>query len=226
MKRSKDGSRHVTDEIFNTALHSAASFFSLLGGVVLVAKAAMAGDLWKVVSFSVYMLTLVLLYVSSSLHHGLKCGKKCEAFLRSLDYGAIFLLIAGTLTPLSLVVLRGTVIGWTVFGICWIFALAGFVVMICVTGIPKWFTTTIFIAMGWSSLFLFFPLYRRIGFYPMFLIAAGGIVYTAGSLVFSFEKPNPVPGKFGFHEIWHIFVMTGSLLHYMAVYLFILPYQA
>ncbi len=224
MKKSRDGSIHVTDEIFNTAFHSAAAFFTLVGGSLLIAKAGLTGDPWKITAFSVYSITLLLLFVSSALHHGLKCGAKLKKFLRSLDYSSIFLLIAGSLTPLSLVILRDSAYGWVIFGVCWVCALAGAAVRILIPGIPRWFTTTLFISMGWSAVFIVVPFAARAGTAAVLYLGAGGFFYTAGSVIFTIEKPNPVKGKFGFHEIWHLFVIAGSLMHYILMYTVVLPY--
>ncbi|MDX9799842.1 MAG: hemolysin III family protein [Spirochaetia bacterium] len=224
MKKSRDGSIHVTDEILNTAFHSAAAFFTLVGGSMLIAKAALLGDPWKITSFSVYSFTLLLLFVSSAMHHGLKCGAKTENFLRSLDYSSIFLLIAGSLTPISLVILRDTPYGWVILGVCWFTALAGAAVRILIPGIPRWFTTTLFISMGWSVVFIVVPFAGRAGLAAVLYLGAGGIFYTAGSVIFTIEKPNPVKGIFGFHEIWHLFVIAGSVMHYILMYTVVLPY--
>ncbi len=224
MKKSRDGSIHVTDEILNTAFHSAAAFFTLLGGALLIAKAAMLGDIWKVTAFSIYSITLLNLYVSSSLHHGLKCGRKAEKILRSLDYSAIFLLIAGSITPLSLVILRGTPHGWVLLGACWLCAVGGASARICFPGIPRWFTTTLFISMGWSVLLIIIPFAEKTGFPGLLYLGSGGLLYTGGSVIFTLEKPNPVKGRFGFHEIWHLFVIAGSVMHYILMYRVVLPF--
>ena len=224
MKKSKDGSIHVTDEKLNTAFHSAAAFFTLAGGSLLIAKAALLGDPWKITSFSVYVFSLLLLFTASSLHHGLKCRSRGDEFLRSLDYSAIFILIAGSLTPVSLVILRDTTSGWVIFGVCWLSAVAGAFFRFRIPGIPRWFTTTLFISMGWSAVFIIIPFAERTGISGVLYLAAGGILYTAGSMIYTMEKPNPVKGKFGFHEIWHLFVIAGSLMHFILMYTVVLPY--
>ncbi len=221
-KRSKDGSIHVTDERINTATHLVASILSLLGASLLVARAAAEASVWHIVSFSIYGTGLVLLFLASTLHHGIHASKKSEEFFRTLDYLAIFPLIAGSYTPFCLVVIRG-VFGWTVFAVIWIVAITGIALRASIRSLPKWITTTFYLTLGLVSLVLVPSLFGKIP-ETAFLLAAGGFFYVAGNIIFTIEKPNPVPGIFGFHEIWHLFVIAGAFLHFLIMYFFILPY--
>ncbi len=222
--KSKDGSIFVTDEIFNSSSHLAAAIFSLVGAVLLVVKSGVQGDVWKIVSFSIYGLTLVLLFLASSVHHGIVSTPKIESAFKLLDYFAIFPLIAGTFTPFCLVPLRGA-IGWSIFGIIWGLAIAGITIKAIFPNIPKWTTNTIYVSMGWIGGILAVPLYKILGFFPIALLALGGVFYTVGSIIFYSERPNFVKGKFGFHELWHIFVILGALSHFIIMYVYILPYK-
>lgn len=218
--RSKDGSVHVTDEVFNTASHTVGAVFALLGAVLLVVRAAMEGELWHLVSFSIYGLFLFLLFTASALHHGVKAGPRTEHVLRQLDYLAIFPLIAGTYTPICLVVLRGP-LGWSIFGVIWALAVFGIALKASVSNLPKWFTSTLYLAMGLMSVVVIIPLLRVLPLPAILLLLLGGFFYVGGNVVFSLEKPNPLPGKFGFHEIWHLCVLAGALAHYLMMYLYV-----
>ncbi|HOV15195.1 MAG TPA: hemolysin III family protein [Spirochaetota bacterium] len=218
---SKDGSKFVTDEVFNTASHLSGSMAALLGMVILIVKSSYMGDPWKIVSFSIYGVTLLMVFFASTMHHGINSSKKIEQLLRLFDYIAIFPLIAGTFTPLCLVKLR-TPIGWAVFGVIWALAIIGIVVKSVFPQIPKWATNTIYISMGWIGGILAIPLFPIIGVKGFLLLLFGGIFYSSGTFIYYNEKPNPIPGKFGFHEIWHIFVIFGALSHYLLMYFFVL----
>ncbi len=223
-KTSKDGSVHVTDEKFNTTSHLSAFIFSLLGIVLLIVLSSVAGKIWHIISFSIYGISLMSVFLASAFHHGINTGRKYEELLKLFDYLAIFLLIAGTYTPICLTLLRGP-FGWSVFGVIWGVAAIGITLKAVFPKIPKWVTNTIYGTMGWSGSIIVFKLLNIIPLYAIGLIALGGIFYTVGMFIFYSEKPNPIPGKFGFHEIWHLFVIAGALTHYLFMYFIILPYN-
>lgn len=222
---SRDGSPHVTDEVFNSASHLFAAMLSLLGTVLLIAQSA--GDAWKIVSFSIYGSSLMFLFACSTLHHAISSADDIEARLRMLDYLAIYPLISGTFTPLCLIYLRDTVIGWSFFGVAWFLAFAGMIVTATfgVDFIPKWLSMTTYITMGWLGGILALWLAPMIGTWGLGLFVLGGLAFTVGGYIFATEQPNPVPGKFGFHEIWHVFVILGALFHYCVMYFYALPWM-
>lgn len=150
-----------------------------------------------------------------------------EARLRMFDYLAIYPLIAGTFTPFCLVCLHSSVIGWSFFGVAWFLAFVGMFLTarFGVDRIPKWMSMTFYITIGWLGGVLSCWLLPVIGFGGLFLFILGGLAYTLGGYVYTSEQPNPVPGKFGFHEIWHIAVILGAGFHYGVVYLYVLPWE-
>ncbi len=219
--RSRDGSVHVTDERINTVTHLAASCFALVGTALLVAQASVQGDPWKIVGFSVYGVSVLMLFVASTLHHGIDRGPRVNEILRTLDYVSVFLLIAGSVTPLVLVLFRNTY-GWAVLGAVWVIAAAGIVLRSVLRDLPKYVTNTLYIALGWMPVLLVgagVPL--PFGAYA--LMAAGGLLYSVGFVIFVVERPNPVPGVLGFHEIWHVLVVLAAVLHYLLMYRYVLP---
>lgn len=220
-QRSRDGSVHVTDERINTISHLVGACFALLGGALLVAQAAAEGEPWTVVGLSIYAASLLTLFVSSTLHHGLDRGPRVNDVLRTLDYTSVFFLIAGTVTPIVLVLDR-TVFGWVVLGTVWGIAALGIAARSVWRDLPKWVTNTLYIVLGWMPVVLVLGgLTLPLG--GLALMAAGGVVYSVGFVVFIVERPNPVPGVFGFHEIWHILVVVAAALHFLLMYAFVLP---
>lgn len=219
--RSRDGSVHVTDERINTVTHLAASCFAVVGAALLITQASVEGDPWKIVGFSVYGVSVLTLFVASTLHHGIDGGPRVNEVLRTLDYASVFLLIAGSVTPLVLVLFRNTY-GWTVLGAVWAIAAAGIALRSTLRDLPKYLTNTLYIALGWMPVLLV-GAGVSLPFGAYALMAAGGLLYSVGFVIFVVERPNPVPGVLGFHEIWHVLVVLAALLHYLLMYWYVLP---
>ncbi|WP_151523657.1 PAQR family membrane homeostasis protein TrhA [Serinicoccus kebangsaanensis] len=220
VQRSRDGSVHVTDERINTISHLVASCFAVLGAALLIAQAGVGGDPWRVVGLSVYAASLVTLFVASTVHHGFDRGPKVNDVLRTLDYTSVFFLIAGTVTPIVLVLDR-TAFGWAVLGTVWGIAGLGIAARSVWRELPKWVTNTLYIVLGWMPVVLVLGgLELPTG--ALVLMAAGGVVYSIGFIIFILERPNPVPGVFGFHEIWHLLVMLAAALHFLLMYRYLL----
>ena len=175
----------------------------------------------KIVAVSVYGLSLITLFTASALHHGIDRGPRVNEILRTIDYDSVFFLIAGTATPLVLVLFRNTY-GWTVLGGVWTIAVLGIVLRSVWTRVPKYITNTIYIALGWSAVLLA-GVASSVPWPAIVLMAAGGVAYTVGFVIYVVEKPNPRPGFFGFHELWHVLVVVAALLHYMLIYFYVLP---
>ena len=220
--RSKDHSVHVTDEKFNTASHLVAAIFSAVGAAWLIVQSALVPDPWFIVGHAIYGTSLVGLFLASTLHHGVDASPRVEQLLRTLDYLGIFLLIAGTITPICIGLLR-TPTAWVVLGSVWIVGLAGLTLRAVRPGLPKWVTSTLYGALGALGIVLAWPVYQATGLGGVGLVAAGGVAYFGGSAIFNLEKPNLVPGVFGFHELWHLFVIAGAGLHFAFMALYVLP---
>jgi hemolysin III len=218
--RSRDGSIHVTDERFNTVSHLFAACFALVGSALLISQASTQGDPWKIVGLSIYGLSIVTLFVSSTLHHALDRSPRVNEVLRTLDYDSVFLLIAGSVTPLVLVLFR-TTYGWTVLGAVWVIATVGIVLRSLLRELPKYLTNTLYIALGWVTVVLA-GAGGSLQVGAVVLMAAGGLVYSAGFVLFVIERPNPWPGVFGFHEIWHVMVVVAAVLHFLLMYCYVL----
>jgi hemolysin III len=201
-------------EKFNTYTHLVGSILALIGSVFLVVLGAVSGDAWKIVSFSIYGTTLVLMYSSSTLYHNAKQGKT-KQFLNMLDHNSIYLLIAGTYSPFVLVSLRGPW-GWSLFGVVWGLALIGILQEIWLANKSRVASLVIYILMGWVILVAIVPLAAALSWTGFAWIAAGGIAYTIGTIFYLYDQ------RFThWHGIWHLFVLTGSALHYCAILLYV-----
>jgi hemolysin III len=199
----------VKEEIFNSITHGIGTLLSIAALVVLVVLATGKGDIWHIVSYTIYGSTLVLLYLTSTLYHSFTKEKVKNLFAR-FDHAAIFLLIAGTYTPFLLTVLRGP-LGWTLFGIIWGVALIGVIIRsIYLTRFRK-LMVGLYLAMGWMFVVVVGPMIKNLPLLSIIFLFLGGIFYSVG--VVFYVKRNL---KYG-HGIWHLFVLAGSIMHFFAV---------
>ena len=174
------------------------------------------------IGFTVFGISLMLLYGASTIYHTLKLSAEKTALLRRIDHMMIFVLIAGTYTPVCLVTLAGkwgTILLTAIWGI----AIAGVFMKIFWMGAPRWLSTTIYVVMGWLSITAFVPLMKAVGWGGFGMLLGGGIAYTVGALIYALKKPNlAILKSFGFHEIFHVFVMIGSAFHIAFMFLYVL----
>ncbi len=203
-------------EPFSGLSHLAGAFLSIAALSVLVTLAALQATVWHVVSFSIYGTSMILLYTASALYHLLPLSERGSHVLRILDHVMIFMLIAGTYTPICLVPLRGGW-GWSVFGVIWGLAVAGVFVSTFWIHAPRWVSTAIYLLMGWVCIVAIYPIVKSLTAEGLFWLVAGGLFYSVGAVVYALKKPNPWPPHFGFHEIWHLFVLGGSFCHFMVM---------
>jgi len=199
----------IGEEIFNSITHGIGTLLSIAGLVLLVVFAAIKGNVWHVVSFSIFGSTLVMLYLSSTLYHSFTREKVKNIFVR-FDHAAIFLLIAGTYTPFLLTALRGA-LGWTLFGIIWTVAIAGVVIRsIYLTRFRK-LMVAIYLIMGWLFVVAIGPMMKNLPGLSVLFLFLGGVMYSIGVVFYAWRKL-----KYG-HGIWHLFVLAGSIMHFFSV---------
>jgi hemolysin III len=205
-------------EPFSGYLHLLGALLTIPATIILIVLGS--NSAWKVVSFSIYGSVLFLLFLFSTLYHWLpwEAGGKNQLF-RKLDHLAIYALIAGTYTPFCLNTLRGPW-GWTVFGVIWTMAIFGIITQAIYINVWRWLTTAIYICMGWLILIAFRPLMHSLPAGGIAWLVAGGLIYSIGGIIYTLRKPNFHP-YFGFHELWHIFVLGGAACHYIAILLYI-----
>jgi hemolysin III len=200
------------EELANAIIHGLGAIASV---VALVFMVIVADDAWKVVGASIYGTTLILLFLSSTLYHSFR-GPRMKALFQVLDHAAIYLLIAGSYTPLTLVTLRGPW-GWSLFGIVWFLAICGILTKALMPGDREhWLSTALYLVMGWLAVIAIGPIIRGLPPQGFWLIVAGGLCYSFGVIFFVWHKL-----KFS-HAIWHLFVLAGSACHVVAVTLYIL----
>ena len=197
------------DEKFNSISHLIGAVLALAGLAVLVVFASLKGDPWKIVSFSIYGTTLFALYLFSTLYHSFQ-GKTKDLFQKT-DHTAIYLLIAGTYTPFTLVSMRGAW-GWTIFGIVWGLAIAGIIQELALKTKHRMLSVVIYLVMGWVIVIAIRPLMKVLPVWGMAWLVAGGLFYSIGVIFFVLDKRV----NHG-HGIFHVFVLAGSISHYIAV---------
>lgn len=202
------------DILANAITHGIGAILAVAGAVYLIA-ASTRGSVWQIVSCSVFALTLVLVYLCSTLYHSLVRTRARHVF-QVLDHSAIYLLIAGTYTPFTLVSLRGPV-GWKLFGVVWVLAIAGVIFKSLAIGRYPMVSVLVYLFQGWVVVFAASPLLRAIGSHGMMWLAAGGLAYTLGVAFFALDRLRY------FHATWHVFVLAGSVAHYFAILFYVVP---
>ena len=221
MRKGQKGKKGLREPV-NGLTHLAGGLLAAAGLIVLLASATRAGRMDQLVAFGVFGFSLVALYTASALYHLLPLSPAGVARLRRVDHISIFVLIAGTYTPFCLLALDG---GWRagLLGLVWGLALCGILLKVLWMEAPRWLSVALYLGMGWVAVFAAPALFRAVPLGGMAWVLAGALVYSAGALIYGLRRPNPVPGVFGFHELWHLFVMAGSACHFWAVLGYIAP---
>lgn len=205
----------VGEEIFNSVSHGVGIALACVGFGILIILSALYGDVWAVVSSIVYSFSLFTLYLASTLYHACS-NRTVKAVLQILDHCSIFLLIAGTYTPFTLITLRGP-LGWTLFGVVWAAAIVGIVLnAIDVKKFSK-VSMVCYLAMGWVVIFAIKPLVQSLPLGGVILLAAGGVLYTGGVAFYALNKIHYM------HSVWHLFVLGGSICQYLSIALYVIP---
>jgi hemolysin III len=202
---------HHQPEWFNSISHLIGAVAAMAGMVVLVVLASLQGNPWKIVSFSIYGTTLVLLFTASALFH----SRPGHPLLQKLDHYAIYLLIAGTYTPFALVTLHGAW-GWSIFGAIWGLALLGIIIDAVIKGGRRLWPVVIYLVMGWLALVALKPLLHALPLAGFMWLLTGGLFYTVGVIFYALDSRRRY-----FHEIWHLFVLAGSVTHYFTILFYV-----
>ncbi len=205
------------EELANAATHGVGLFLSIAGAVALVAVSILHGTAWHIVSCTVYGFTLILLYLSSTLYHAVSKPQLKQRF-RLFDHSAVYLLIAGTYTPFTLVNLRGGW-GWMLFGVVWVLTLAGITFKYVALGRFPVLSTVIYVLMGWLVVLGIKPVLTFVPLHGFLWLLTGGLFYTVGVFFFASKR---IPYS---HAIWHLFALCGSICHYWAVFFYVLPHK-
>lgn len=205
----------IGEEIANSITHGIGIVLAITALCVMTVFAVNCGDVWHVVSAGVFGTTLILLYTASTLYHSIQ-QPRVKGILRNLDHSAIYLLIAGTYTPFTLVSLRGPW-GWWLFGVIWGFAVLGIIFQFLPLRRQKTLSMFLYIGMGWAVVVAIKPLIQSVEAGGIFFLVLGGLAYTTGILFYAWKKMNYN------HAVWHLFVLAGSVLHFFAVLFYVVP---
>ncbi|KUK66095.1 MAG: Channel protein, hemolysin III family [Parcubacteria bacterium 34_609] len=201
---------------FSGFSHLLGLILSIIGTVLLVYN---SNNLTQIIAFLIFGLSMILLYASSAIYHLFGRSPEEVDIFRKIDHAMIYILIAGTYTPFCLIALDGL---WRLIPmiVIWVLALAGIGTIFLKSfwsKTPRWFATSLYILMGWLAVIIIYPLYLSIGIKPVLILLLGGLFYSIGAIIYAIKKPNITKG-FGFHEIFHIFVLLGTITHFLGVY--------
>jgi hemolysin III len=203
------------EELAHGISHGIGAGLSIAGLIVLLVTAISYGNVWHVISAAIYGSSLILLYLASALYH-LFSSPGIKKFLQKLDHTMIYVLIAGTYTPLTLITLRGAW-GWTLFGLVWGMALCGLILELFVKKRIQWASLTLYLGMGWLMVIAINPLVGSLATGGLILLLSGGLFYTFGIIFYVWKKLSY------HHAIWHLFVMAGSGTHFFAILYYVMP---
>ena len=209
-------------EPVNGFTHLAGAILSFIGLLALVIKTALQGhSTIALTAVIIFGISMILLYAASATYHLVVSSDKVISFLRRLDHAMIFLLIAGSYTPFCLIALKG-VTGWVLFSIIITIAIVGISFKLIWFNSPRWVSTLIYVVMGWGAIFLIVPLYKSLSTVGLMLLVGGGVFYTIGAIIYGTKPKFLKLKKLEFHEIFHIFILLGSLCQYLCVLLYVI----
>ncbi|WP_334160142.1 PAQR family membrane homeostasis protein TrhA [Muricomes intestini] len=204
--------------------HFIGMLMAIFAAIPLLIKAAHEPSRIYVISLSVYAVSMILLYAASTTYHTFDLSEKKNTVLKKIDHMMIFVLIAGSYTPICLLVLRGQT-GKILLGIVWSIAIVGILIKAFWVYCPKWVSSVLYIGMGWACVLAFTQILNNMSRTAFLWLLAGGIIYTIGGIIYAMKLPifNNRHKNFGSHEIFHLFVMGGSVCHFVLMYSFVLP---
>ena len=203
------------EELASAVSHGIGTCLAVIGGIILLVSATRYGNVWHVVSASIYGASLILLYLSSTCYH-LFCTPRVKRFFQQLDHAMIYVLIAGTYTPLTLIVLRGAW-GWTLFGLVWGMAVCGLVLELVIKKRIQLLSLLLYLGMGWLLLIAIKPLVLSLATGGLILLLIGGLLYSFGIIFYVWQRLS------FHHAIWHLFVIAGSAVHFFAIFYYVMP---
>ena len=208
-------------EITSALTHLGGAIFGVIGLILLLNIAVKSSSLITIASFLVFGLSMIFLYSTSCVYHFIDSSKKkAKVIMRKLDHIMIFVLIAGTYTPICLLILNKD-IGYKLLFVVWSITIIGAFIKIFWINAPRWVSAGLYLGMGWLSIFVFMPLIKSMAAGGIFWLCLGGLLYTVGGVIYGLKKPAIDKLWFGFHELFHIFVLAGSFCHFMMMYYYV-----
>ena len=200
--------------------HFIGIILSIIGTIVLLTRNDDPFTIYHATSFFVFGFSMTLLYTISTLYHWLPLSEKNLVIVRKIDHIMIFVFIAASYTPVCLITLRESW-GWVIFGIVWGLTIAGFFLKIFWINAPRFLYTSIYLVMGWIIVAAILPLSKVMSSQGLLWLALGGVFYSSGAVIYAMKKPDPLPNVFGFHEIFHLFIMAGSFCIFWMIYKYV-----
>lgn len=208
-------------EITSALTHLGGAIFAVIGMIMLLYNALQSHNTMGVIAFIIFGLSMILLYSTSTIYHFIDSSKKrAKLVMRKLDHIMIFVLISGTYTPICLLALKNTV-GYTLLSVVWTITFIGVFIKIFWINAPRWVSSGLYIGMGWLSVLVFIPLVKSMPLGGIAWLVLGGIMYTVGGVIYGLKKPNIDKPWFGFHELFHLFVLAGTFCHFLMMYFYI-----
>ena len=208
-------------EPISSLTHLLGAFLSLIGLILLIKYSLDTSNVYNTITLAVFGVSSILLYSASSTYHQCLSSEKVIKVLRRVDHSMIYVLIAGTYTPICLIALKGRIGTFLFLGV-WLLAFIGILLKIVWFDAPRWLYTGFYILMGWISVFAIVPIIRAVSIGGFIWLLAGGLFYTIGAVIYATKRPKINLKLFGFHEIFHIFIMLGSLCHYILMFKYIM----
>ena len=207
--------------LYSALTHFIGMGMSIAGLVLLVVMAAKVGTAWHVVGFTVYGACMIMLYAASAFYHSLKLSPRGRRIWRKIDHTMIYVFIAGVYTPICFMPLRGAW-GWSMFGVLWGLAAAGILFKAIWISAPRWLSALSYILMGWMAVVCIFPLVQAMPPGGLWWLFAGGVFYTVGGVMYALKWPGRDAKWFGFHEIFHVLVLLGSVCHFVMMFRYVM----
>lgn len=203
--------------------HYIAMMMAILASTPLLIKAVLSGQPLVFSAMLIFICSMILLYGASAMYHSVNVRGNILRWFRKFDHMMIFVLIAGTYTPICLITLKGT-LGYTLLAVIWGIALFGILIKLCWITCPKWFSSVLYIAMGWTCIGVMKPLWDALPTAAFLWLLAGGIIYTVGGVIYALKLPvfNARFKYFGSHELFHLFVMAGSICHFVFMFFYVI----
>lgn len=201
-------------------LHGFAAIAALVGVIALVTRSW--GHPWAITGSLIFGLSLIVMFTISSLYHSIPWGTEWKARLQRIDHSMIYLLVAGTFTPIAIAALDGVALG-IALGLVWTIALTGVTLKAVMPNVATWLSVTLQLAMGWTAVVWFPQIYTNLGPGALILIGLGGLCYTVGAVIFLTKRPKLFPRAFSYHEVFHVLVVTASVMHFLAVFAYAIP---
>jgi len=203
-------------EPVNTVTHLIGALLSVAALVAMIIKGIANGSGVQIASAIVFGLSLFALYTASTVYHWIPTSEEVKAILRRVDHSMIYVLIAGTYTPVCLLALKG-ILGWSLFGAIWGLAILGIIIKLLWFNAPRWLYTSFYLMLGWLAVFFIVPLYKSLSLNGFVWLLVGGAMYSIGAIIYGTKSKRLKISIFGFHEIFHVFILAGSFSHFMMV---------